>query len=50
MLMVDSTLLKSSKKKNIQPSEKTIENILKFSAALKSVGKTSIGQVVLNQN
>jgi hypothetical protein len=48
--MVDSTLLKSSKKKNIQPSEKTIENILKFSASLKNVGQTTIGKVVIIQN
>ena len=48
--MVDSTLLKSSKKKNIQPSEKTIENILKYSASLKNVGQTTIGQIVVKQN
>jgi hypothetical protein len=49
--MVDSTLLKtSSKKKSIQPSEKTIAHILRFSASLKNVGSTKIGEVVVGQN
>ena len=48
--MVDSTLLKSSKKKNTQPSEKTIENILKYSASLKNVGQATIGPIVVIQN
>jgi hypothetical protein len=49
--MVDSTPLKNTKQQqNQNPKESTIQNILKFSAALKSLQNLQEGLNVVHQN
>jgi hypothetical protein len=48
--MVDSTPLKNTKQQNQHPKESTLQNILKFSAALKSVQNLQEGLNVVHQN